>query len=178
MSVYVSMLRGINVGGQRKVRMEELLEVYRKAGLREARSYVQSGNVVFGYDGRADALAGKLETGILKAFGFPVVVIIRTPEELGNVVRGNPFLEEDNSKLHVTFFSAGPGRDSLKALEGVKSGRDRFAVIGKEAYLFCPDGYGRTKYSNDFFERKLGLSATTRNWNTVNRLLEMAEEAG
>jgi uncharacterized protein (DUF1697 family) len=78
----------------------------------------------------------------------------------------------------VTFFSAGPGRDSLKALEGVKSGRDRFAVIGKEAYLFCPDGYGRTKYSNDFFERKLGLSATTRNWNTVNRLLEMAEEAG
>jgi uncharacterized protein (DUF1697 family) len=103
--------------------------------------------------------------------------LIRTPYELKQIVEGDLFLKEkdiDINRLHVTFLSEAPGKPALSALGEFHDESDRFIISNKEAYLYCPNGYGRTKYSNDFFEKKLGVTATTRNLETVNALLQNA----
>jgi uncharacterized protein (DUF1697 family) len=102
---------------------------------------------------------------------------VRSAKELGKVIALNPFLkaaEIDQSKLHVTFLEASAAKDAVKTLSEISSGRDECRVVGKEVYLHCPDGYGRTKLSNNRIEKVLSTKATTRNWNTVNKLYELA----
>jgi uncharacterized protein (DUF1697 family) len=103
---------------------------------------------------------------------------LRTPDELRQIIKDNPFMQEkgiDASKLDVTFLSAVPAESGLKKVSGLPSGPDKFVIVNREVYLYCPNGYGGTKLSNDFFERKLDVAATTRNWKTVNALLDMAK---
>ena len=175
---YISMLRGINISGHKLIKMEELRALYESLGFENVRSYIQSGNVIFECpDSDVSELEMKIENEIEETFGFPVNVTIRTKKEFQEVIENNPFYgetrREDIKKLHVTFLSDTPTASSLQEIEGSTYGPDQMVIAGKEIYVFCPDGYGRTKFTNNFFEKKLKLSATSRIWKTVNRLYDM-----
>jgi uncharacterized protein (DUF1697 family) len=175
MHTYVSMLRGINVSGQKMIRMEELRKAYDSLGFESARSYLQSGNVVFEYSGEdASTIRSMIENQLRRSFGYDVLVFTRTKDELQGLVESNPFVGKDDSKLHVTFLSEEPTGFPTEEVNKARQGTEEFSSRGREIYLFCPNGYGNTKLSNNFFERKLKASATTRNWRTVNALLSMA----
>ena len=181
MPTHISLLRGINVSGQKTIRMADLKNLYDALGFSDVRTYVQSGNVVFAAaNPDPAALAASIEAHIRQTFGFDVSVFIRSAQDFQGLLKANPFLNgrsEDPAKLHVTFVYAPPAATRLSALEKPAAGNDEFLVAGREIFLFCPDGYGRTKLSNTFFEKKLGVPATTRNWNTINALLQMAQAA-
>jgi uncharacterized protein (DUF1697 family) len=180
MPSYVAMLRGINVSGAKPVKMERLRAMFEALGFAHVRTYVQSGNVVFGAKERtAGSLGPKIVARIKRDFGFDVPVLVLGAEEIARVVEENPFAKRgrrgiDPTKLHVTFLAEAPAAAGLKKMEGVTSGRDAFRCLGKTIYLVCPDGYGNTKLSNNAFERALGVSATTRNWKTLTTLAAMA----
>jgi uncharacterized protein (DUF1697 family) len=175
---WVALLRGINVTGHKPILMERLRGLFKSMGFDNVRTYVQSGNVVFeAASDTRDALARKIGEAIRRDFGFSIVVILRTSEELEKVVKRNPFLIEgeiDEAKLHVTFLAKPPDKTALKKLETLPTLPDRFRLIGCEIYLYCPEGYGRTKLSNSAFEKKLSVGATTRNWKTTKVLCGMA----
>jgi len=167
------MLRGINVGGNKKVSMQCLKEAYASIGLKNVQTYVQSGNVVFSTDITSTSVKEKIENEIKRVFGFDVLVFVRTREELSDLVENAPFKRKDETKLHVTFLSQRSANVPVDDLNSAKRGEEEFKIAGKEIYLYCPYGYGVTKLSNNFFEKKLKVSATTRNWKTVNALLAM-----
>ena len=176
---YVALLRGINVSGQKSIRMADLVKLFESLKFRKVRTYVQSGNVVF-ESGSADAsaIAGKIEKKIRQKYGFDVSVIIRTPEELETIISRNPFAREhqkETERLYVTFLAKIPDDRLASDLDMKKDAKEKFTIKGKEIYLYCPNGYGRTKLNNTTFERKLKLIATTRNWKTTTTLLEMAK---
>ena len=178
MPTIISILRGINVG-QRKVLMADLKSLYEKLGFKDVITYIQSGNVIFKTDKKIShqKLAEKIEKVISKQYGFDVPVINRTHEELKRIILTNPFLkikEIDKSKLHVTFLAAEPDQVNRKLVQEFDYSPDKFIISGTEVFLYIPVSYAETKLSNKFFESKLKVSATTRNWNTVTKLVELA----
>src|SRR5437762_11718046 len=178
MPIIISILRGINVG-QRKVLMTDLKSLYEKLGFRDVITYIQSGNVIFKTDKKISdqKLAEKIEKGIFMQYGFDVPVINRTREELNRIILANPFLKIrgiDKSKLHVTFLATEPDQVNSKHARELDYTPDKFIISGTEVFLHIPISYAETKLSNKFFENKLKVSATTRNWNTVTRLAELA----
>ena len=179
MNHYISLLRGMNVRGQRRVRMKELRALYESLNFNNVRTYIQSGNVIFdSHKSSISGLTNTIETAIEQTFGFSVTTLIRTKKEFYNLVESNPFLDECNgdiTKLHVTFLSDTPSSSSVIEIKEVDYGSDQLFISGKEIHLYCPNGYGRTKLSNSFFERKLGMSATTRNWKTVTTLFDLSD---
>jgi len=178
MPVYIAMLRGINVGGNKVVKMDALCKSLEALGFEEVKTYLQSGNAVFKATKQSPAeLCKKIEKRILRDFGFGVTVISRSTEEMGRMIEQNPFMRDkgvDTSKLHVTFLDSLPEPSAWKKMAAVSAGSDRFHPAGSDIYLHCPGGYGNTKLSNNAFERILAVRATTRNWNTVNNLYQMA----
>ena len=175
MKTYISMIRGINVSGQKKIKMNELKLLYESLNFQNVVTYIQSGNIIFEQtDSEYSVLSKNIEEKILGAFGFNVTVFIRTVNDLKKIVKNNPFLkkrEKDINKLHVTFLSHKPSQSLTDEIDILKYKPDEFYLNENEIYLFCPNGYGRTKLSNNFFERKLKVSATTRNWKTLNKLI-------
>ena len=177
MKTYISMLRGINVSGQKQVRMAELKNLYESLGFTDVETYVQSGNVVFESEEQdAKKLADSIETGIEKTFGFSVPVLVRSTEDFRRVLESHPFKKEEQVRVLVTFLYERPDPSKVEDLSRYEDKVDKFAIEEQEIFLFCPGGYGKSKLSNTFFERKLGVIATTRNWKTVSRLYEMASE--
>lgn len=177
MTVYVALLRGVNVGGN-TLKMERLRELSGELGIEDARTYLQSGNLVFKARGAAAQWAKALERKLAGATRLPVTVIVRSEAKLGKIVAANPFLREkgiDLARLHVTFLSQEPVAAGLDKLSAIPAGADRFRALGSEIYLHCPNGYGISKLSNTAIEKALALRATTRNWNTVRELHEMCE---
>ena len=176
MNTYISMLRGINVSGHNKIKMEELKNLYETLGFSNVQTYIQSGNVVFkSSDTNISKLINKIEQKIKKSFSFYVPVLIRTKNDLQKLIANNPFTKKDSSKLYITFLSDTPIQSAVDEITKIKDISEEFIISGKEIYLFYPNGYGKSKLTNNYFERKLKLSATTRNWKTVNKLLELAE---
>jgi uncharacterized protein (DUF1697 family) len=173
------MLRGINVSGQKKIQMEALRNLYRALNLVMVETYVQSGNVVFdSTEQDILKLAEFIEGQIEETFGYAVPVIIRYIHDFGRIIDSNPFSNERNgdpAKLHVTFLYRLPSELKLSSLAIPNSETAEFSIGDKEIFLFCPNGYGKTRLSNSFFEKKLGMPATTRNWKTVNALYNMAK---
>lgn len=180
MQTFISMLRGINVSGQNKIGMPALKDLYESLSLTNVITYVQSGNVVFDCETQdAAEIARSIEAAITRALGLSVPVLVRDKKRFRQLIDGNPFLKQkhaDPAGLHVTFLSDVPSEPALSKLTAPPGIPDKFLVEDREIYLFCPDGYGRTKLSNNFFEKKLGLSATTRNWKTVNALYDIAKQ--
>ena len=177
MPTYVSLLRGINVSGRNRITMAALRALYEADGHHDVSTYVQSGNVISRSNVRsAVTVAHSIERSIGDELGLDVTVLVRSPADLAGVLAGNPFVSRgDNvTKLHVTFLAESPVRANVHALDGDAFSPDRFAVHGQEIYVSCPNGYGRTKITNTWFERKLGVAATTRNWKTVTRLAQLA----
>ncbi len=180
MNTFISLLRGINVSGQKKIRMAELQSLYESLNLVKVKTYVQSGNVVFDTTEQdAAKLAALIETQIEQTFGYTVPVLNREANDFQRIIDSNPFLNERNEDpagLLVTFLYSPPAKSKLSHLNIPNNEAAEFFVGDKEIFLFCPNGYGRTKLSNNFFERKLDVPATTRNWKTVNALHKMVEE--
>jgi uncharacterized protein (DUF1697 family) len=180
LTVYIAMLRGINVSGQKIVKMEKVRASFETLGLSSVRTYLQSGNVIFETsNASSNNLAKKIEGKITSDFTFSVLLVLRTSGEMKKIVDDNPFLEErgiDHSKLHVIFLSEVPTKLALEKLDALNAAPDQFRIESREIYLYCPNGYGRTKLSNTTFENLLSIKATTRNWKTVKTLVEMSSE--
>ena len=177
MTAYVSMLRGVNVGGSKKIKMSDLAALYESLGFKDAKTYIQSGNVVFSSpEPSQSVLSKKIEKALKESFGFDVAVVVRTGAELEKALENDPFKDRDPGKLHITFLSDSPAEKPFDVIDSAKDSSEEYLISGREAYLFLPNGYGRTKLSNNFFEKKLNLSATTRNWRTVKVLAGMAME--
>jgi len=179
METYISILRGINVSGHKLIKMDSLKKMFEELSFKNIRTYIQSGNVIF-ESKKVDtkSLETKIEKQILKTFGFEVPVKLKEKKDWKTVFENNPFLKnrnEDISKLHVTFLSSKPEQTNIDKLLETKFNNDEFVVSENIVYLFCPDGYGNTKLSNTFFENKLKLSATTRNWKTIIELNKLAD---
>jgi uncharacterized protein (DUF1697 family) len=172
------MLRGINVSGQKLIKMDALKKLYVALGFEDVITYVQSGNVVFKSENqRFTELKQKLTDKIKDDFGYEVFVFVLTVEQLREIIEGNPFVNDANkniSGVYVTFLSIDPDMIGKEAIE-VKKQDDEDIVFGSGAvYIHCPNGYGKTKLTNKLIESKLNVVATTRNWKTVNALLEIA----
>ena len=179
MMTYVALLRGINVGGRTRVGMDELRRSFLALGHADVTSYLQSGNVVFRSPvEEASRLAGDIERRIARDLGVTVTVLVRTKDDLAHVVANNPFLcrETDLAKLHVTFLADAPDHERAARLDTPIGEPDELSLVGREVYLHCPNGYGRTRLNNAYLERRLGVAATTRNWNTITRLCDLASD--
>jgi uncharacterized protein (DUF1697 family) len=175
-ATYLALLRGINVGGKNKLPMRDLIAMFVDAGCNNVRTYIQSGNVVFDADPDAPArLPGLVAAAIADRFGYRTPVILRTAEQVGRVVSGNPFLRAGapEETLHVMFLANQPAPDRIAALDPDRSPPDAFHVRGAEVYLKLPNGVADSKLTNAYFDSKLGTTSTGRNWRTVTKLLDM-----
>jgi uncharacterized protein (DUF1697 family) len=180
MTIFISLLRGINVRGQRRVPMQELARMYESLGFTGVRTYLQSGNVLFDSQGTEPGqLSALIGERIAQVFGFQVKIILWDSDDFRRIIRSNPFLRDnvDAGTLHVTFLSDISPETITEFLRSGENGVDRYILAGKEVFLSCPDEYGKTKFSNAFFEKMLDTVGTTRNWKTVTTLAEMADTA-
>lgn len=179
MTKYISILRGINVGGKRKILMADLKELYQSLGFENIITYIQSGNVIFEAKKKNGQLvfAQKITEAIFKKYGFEVPVIIRSVDEIKNIISINPFLNKDGvqvENLCVTFLSDIPVTENLEKINTYNYSPDLFHIIDDNAFIFVAGKYHQSKLTNNFFEKKLNVSATTRNWKTVKKLLELS----
>ena len=178
MSKYIAILRGINVGSGRKVPMTDLKKLCESMELQNVQTYIQSGNVVFEL-GRPEAilmLEMRLQQAFSETFGFDIPVIVRTDEEWAESFAQNPFLKEENldiERLHLTFLKELPKPELLEKIKGYQYLPDRYEIIGRNVFIFCAAGYGTSKLVNSFFESKLKVPATSRNWKTVLKLHDL-----
>lgn len=179
MSKIASLLRGINVSGHRKLPMKELKALYEGLGFKDIQTYIQSGNVVFDPGKNTlKSIPAKIEKAIFDNYGYDVPVIVCSPEQWQEVMDNNPFLEEkgiDVDQLYVSLLDAAPAKGLAEKIDAGAYLPDRFIISGTTIYQYFPNGYGRTKLTNTFFENKLKVKATTRNWRTMNVLREMME---
>ena len=179
-TIHVAMLRGINVGPHKRIKMDELRKSFEALGCEQVKTYIQSGNVIFKAGKNSPAsLATKIESKITTDFGFSVSVILRTNTELAATLATNPFLKKqgfDHEKLHVTFLSHIPEASALQKLAEFTVAPDQSRCIGKELFLHLPNGFSRSSLWKVPWEKALGVVTTTRNWNTVNALYQMCED--
>jgi len=176
MAVYVALLRGINVGGKNSLPMNDLSALFTDAGCTDVRTYVQSGNVVFhASPSLARRIPAVIEEAISDQFGLRVPVMTRTAAELRDVVKDNPFLrgKPETETLHVAFLADTPTAARVASLDENRSPPDAWEVRGRKIYLRLPNGVGRTKLTNAYFDSKLGTTSTLRNWRTVLKLVEL-----
>lgn len=180
MPIYVALLRGINVGGNKKIKMDLLRSSLEQLGFEQVKTYIQSGNVVLKSAKLSPAaLSNKIGQSILKDFGFSVSVITRSADEINNAVASNPFLNLpgiDPEKLHVAFLSEAPGGARIKKLAELTKAPDQSRLAGKEVFLYLPNGVSQSSLWKTPLDRILSVVATMRNWRTVNTLHQMCQE--
>jgi uncharacterized protein (DUF1697 family) len=180
MPVLISMLRGVNVGGHNKLKMEALRALCESLQFENARTYVQSGNIVFRTKEKNRlALAAKIQNAIEREFGFRPEVILRTVDELRKAIAASPFADRrdlEPGKLLVTFLASAPGPEMRAKLLGLKDHPEEIHLQGREMYIYFPNGAGQSKLPWSSIERLLKTTGTARNWNSVTKMLAMAEE--
>jgi uncharacterized protein (DUF1697 family) len=179
MTRFVSLFRGINVGGHQSVRMDALKELHESLGLQAVATYIQSGNVVFSSE-NADVtqIQKQIEYGFAQTFGFQVNVMVRTAEEFNVMIENNPFQNQPmkESKWVVAMFLASqPMSTAREDIQKTYTGPEELYITGQEVYIYYPEGIGRSKLTNVFLEKKLKTMGTARNWNTVLRLQKMMQ---
>jgi uncharacterized protein (DUF1697 family) len=180
MPIYISMLRGINVGGHKRIKMDDLRKSFEALGFEQVQTYIQSGNVVF-KTGKlsTSALSQRIEKQILRDFTFSASVISRTDDEVDKAISNNPFLSArgiDPQKLHVTFLSEAPAPAALKKLADLTVAPDQCRSLDREIYFYLPNGVSQSVLMKTPVDRILSVVTTTRNWKTVNQLLRMCED--
>lgn len=178
--IYVSLLRGINVGGHKKIKMDQLRDSFEALGFERVKTYIQSGNIVFAAANLSPAvLAKKIEEQILSDFGFPVPLVLRTAEELKATVENNPFLKErdvDLEKLHVMFLSDVLASSAIKKLAELTTAPDQARCLDRHIYFSFPNGVSQSVLFKSPIDRILAVVNTTRNWKTVNSIHQMCRE--
>jgi uncharacterized protein (DUF1697 family) len=178
MTTVISMLRAVNVGGHNKIKMEALRGLYESLGLVGPRTHIQSGNVIFGTR-RKDmaALAAEIGKAIEKTFGVRSEVILRTAEEMSEVIACNPFAGRTDvlpNRLLVTFLPGSCGAEAMEAIRRLQGGPEELRLVGRELYIHFSNGMSQSKLSQAAIDRALKMPGTARNWNTVTKLLELA----
>lgn len=180
MTIAISLLRGINVGGRNKIRMADLRQLYADLGMTNVRSLLQSGNVIFATS-KADLTSVKLELeeGIRSALGLDIQVLLRSSEQFEDIIARHPFSAEqlnEPRKAAVVFLSDAPVSSAVDALRESNPGREVIHAAERELYVFYTDGMARSKLDNNRIESRLGLIATARNWNTCTKLQRLLAE--
>ena len=174
--IHVALLRGINVGGRNILPMKDLAAMFDDAGCGEVRTYIQSGNVVFSAKPTlVQRLPGLITQAISDGFDLNIPIVMRTATELEKTARNNPYLKDgvDTKPLYVAFLTDRPTKAALKTLDPDRSPPDEFVVRGSEIYLNLINGAARTKLSTQYFDSRLKMTSTVRNWRTVLKLVEM-----
>lgn len=177
MPAYIALLRAVNVGGTKKLPMADFRKMLEELGYTRVETYIQSGNAVFDAKVPPAKVAKVIAAALEKLMGAPVGLILRTHEELGRVIAGNPFAVHaaaDGARVHVVFLSGIPGEAAVAGLAKIPPRRDRYHCAGDALYLHLPDGAGESKYTAQALDRILGVTVTARNWNTVVKLHEMS----
>jgi len=178
MTTYISLLRGINVSGQKKIKMAALKVVYESLKFEHVKTYIQSGNVVFQSTNDKVTIKNNIETAIKEHFDFDVPVLILTNEQLENTAKSLPFpaidIEEEGSKIIVFFLSESVSNDQEKTFGAYLTNSEQLVLNQNVIYLYCPEGSGKSKLTNKLIETKLKLTSTARNIKTVNKLLSLA----
>lgn len=179
MPIFVSMLRGVNVGPHHRIKMEDLRRLYASLKFENPRTFIQSGNVIFHTKERnSTKLARQIQDALEAKFGFRPEVILRTLEEMKNALAANPFAKRKDvepAKLLVTFLSAAPGPEAQSTLDSLKHHPEELHLIGRELYIYFPDGAGKTKLPWSQVERLLKVTGTARNLNSVEKMIAMAD---
>ncbi|WP_136480264.1 DUF1697 domain-containing protein [Cognatitamlana onchidii] len=177
MKKYVALLRGINVGGQKKVPMALLKEVLTDAGLKAVQTYIQSGNVIFeSLENDKEKLQDVIYDAIKTHFGFEVPNIVFTPNHLKTIFDACPFPEEQKENSYFMILFKAPGVELVKSVETLSYPNETFVITKKAIYFYCSVGYGKAKLNNNFFERKLKVTATARNYKTMLKLLSLSTD--
>ena len=176
MNKKIAILRGINVGGKRKILMADLKVMCQKLGWANVVTYIQSGNLIFDSEKQNSELEITLEKAISSRYGFDVPVIIRNARELQTSIGNNSFAagDTDITKLHLTFLKEKPSDENVEKIKTYNYDPDKFEIEEKEVFIYCAGKYHQTKLTNNFFENKLKVGATTRNWKTVLKLQELS----
>ena len=180
MKTYVALFRGINVGGKNVLPMDELVAMLENLGLQNVETYIQSGNVVFQSEGtNTSLLADAISAAIKKSRGFAPQVLLLEPEQVEKAVAENPFTEAESEPktLHLYFLSSEPRSPDLDALQSIKGNGERFVLKDGVLYLHAPHGIGRSKLAANA-EKLLDVSITGRNWRTICKIMEMAQQTG
>ncbi|MGH2881767.1 MAG: DUF1697 domain-containing protein [Solirubrobacteraceae bacterium] len=175
----ILLLRGINIGPNKRIAMPQLRELLTDAGFKDVQTYVQSGNVVLTSSAKPAKVGARAEELIAERFGFDVDVIVRTADELAEVVRLNPLADvaEDPKRYQVSFCDGEPDPAAVEEITAAAAPTERLVAIGRELYAWHPDGVARSKMWNKLAGKTLGVRATARNWTTVTTLLEMAGDS-
>jgi uncharacterized protein (DUF1697 family) len=180
MPVIICLLRGVNVGGHNLIKMDALKALCVSLKLKDPQTYVQSGNVIFSTEENDLAKLGtRIQDAIERKIGFRPNVMLRTAAEMRKVVARNPFAKRSGiepGKLLVNFLLSDPGKQAREKALAIKIGPEELHLVGREAYIYFPNGQGRSKFPWPAIERALGTSGTGRNWNSVTKMLEMAEK--
>jgi uncharacterized protein (DUF1697 family) len=178
MTRQVALLRGINVGGHNRVEMARLRELMQGLGYGDVRTHLQSGNVLFTSDATPEQASQDIETRLAEQFGLRLRVLVRTIDELAAVVAANPLatVATDPARLLVLFLSAAPDPERLSGIDPAGYEPERFFAAGREIHLWCASGVQGSQLSRVLSDRRLGVTVTARNWNTVTRLLSLAGE--
>ncbi|NHE55393.1 DUF1697 domain-containing protein [Cyclobacterium plantarum] len=180
MTTYLSILRGINVSAQKLIKMDALKKLYENLNFRDIKTYIQSGNVIFcSAENDPKELERIISSKIETEFGFEVPVIVLNVKTLEIIIGKNPFAKDDlkdSSFLHVTFLADNPMPFSKESILEKKAPAEEIHFTQNAVYLYCPNGYGKTKLNNGFLESKLKVKATTRNWKTVKKLQQLTLE--
>jgi uncharacterized protein (DUF1697 family) len=177
-TAYVSLLRGINLGPTTQVSMHDLKQVYVDLGLDAVTTYIRSGNVVFRSRAKPETVRSRIETAITRELRMDIDVLIRTHDEVTDVLARNPFPDADPARLAVAFLGAAVPDDLAERLGSADFGSDRYAAHGREIYLHLPNGFGRSKLGTRVSTLKAPVVATVRNWRTVTKLADMSGPGG
>jgi uncharacterized protein (DUF1697 family) len=179
MNKRIAILRGINVGGKRKILMTDLKSMFENMKFSNVNTYIQSGNVFFEVKKEIcnSEVAKKIEEAIENKFGFDVPVIVKTHKEIETAINRNPFYKDgvDIAHLHLTFINEEPTKENQQKTESYNYEPDKFEIKVRDVFIYCEGKYHQSKLTNNFFEKNLKVKATTRNWKTVLKLYELSK---
>ena len=169
------------MAGHNKIKMTELASIFKKIGFSDAETFIQSGNVIFSDVNNltSEEIVLKIEKAITKEFKYDIAAMIRTPEELQQIILNNPFAGEKNfdpAKMACLFLHETPSELQISKMNDIDYPPDKFQISGSGIYIWCPNGFGRTKLYTNFFENKMKVKGTARNWKTINSLVETASK--
>ncbi len=177
MESYVVLLRGINVGGHRKIKMKDLKQVLEEYGFLNVQTYIQSGNVVLQSNFLLKSeLIDQIQNCIERTFEFEVPVFIYTQKDWTFIIENNPFIKDDTNKCYTIFCNDQIDPAIILEKGKIQAGEDRFEIRKNVVYLYLQNGYSKTKLTHTFFEKHLNQEATARNWKTVLKLQEKVNE--
>ncbi len=168
MQTYICLLKGINVGGNNRIKMDDLKALFHSLSLENPRTYIQSGNIAFETPHNATYLQEIIHQGIKNAFSLTIHSILRTKQEWNNIIENSPYKDIHKiNHLHLTLLEDTPTKEAINEVNQINGFNDEYKILGKEFYLVCDLKYSDTKFSNTFIEKTFKTKATTRNWKTV-----------